>query len=343
MKETALYRKYRPGKFKEVLGQDHIVNILSGAINLGNISHAYLFSGTRGTGKTSVARIFANEIGTTLNDLYEIDAASNRGIDDIRELREAVNIMPFESPYKVYIIDEAHMLTKEAFNALLKTLEEPPSHAIFVLATTEAHKLPDTIISRCQTYDFKKPSQGTLKEHILDIAKREGFKLDSSSAELIAILADGSFRDALGILQKVVGASKGKKIDPKEVEKVTGAPSGEMVGDVIKAIAEKELNKGLKAVGKAVENNIDMSIFLKLILHKVRLILLLRYAKDMEKGIKEDLSKEDFDFLSKLAKEMDINSKVLETLLDAYQQTGYSYITQLPLELALVKIIGQED
>lgn len=343
MKETALYRKYRPAKFKEVLGQDHIVNILSGAINLGNISHAYLFSGTRGTGKTSVARIFANEIGTTLNDLYEIDAASNRGIDDIRELREAVNIMPFESKYKVYIIDEAHMLTKEAFNALLKTLEEPPSHAIFVLATTEVHKLPDTIISRCQTYDFKKPSQAILREHVLDIAKREGFKLDSSSAELIAILADGSFRDALGILQKVVSASKGKKIDSKEVEKVTGAPSGEMVNNVIEAISEGKLNKGLKAVGKAVENNIDMSIFLKLILHKVRLVLLLRYAKDMEKDIKEDLSKEDFDFLSKLAKEMNVNSKVLEILLDAYQQTKYSYISQLPLELALVKLIKQDD
>ena len=145
---TVLYRKYRPSNFKEVLGQDHIVKTLGGAINLGNISHAYLFAGTRGTGKTSIARIFANEIKTTENDLYEIDAASNRGIDDIRELRDSVNVLPFESPYKVYIIDEVHMLTKEAFNALLKTLEEPPKHVIFILATTEIEKLPDTIFSR---------------------------------------------------------------------------------------------------------------------------------------------------------------------------------------------------
>jgi DNA polymerase III subunit gamma/tau len=134
--EIALYRKYRPKSFKDVLGQEHITDALSNAIKLGNISHAYLFTGTRGTGKTSVARIFASEIGTSANDLYEIDAASNRGIDDIRELRESVNSMPFDSTYKVYIIDEVHMLTKEAFNALLKTLEEPPRHVIFILATT---------------------------------------------------------------------------------------------------------------------------------------------------------------------------------------------------------------
>lgn len=145
MSEIALYRKYRPQKFKDVVGQDHVVKVLQGAIDLGNISHAYLFSGSRGTGKTSIARIFAKEIGTTPNDLYEIDAASNRGIDDIREIRDGVSTLPFESKYKVYIIDEVHMLTKEAFNALLKTLEEPPAHAVFILATTELDKLPEWV------------------------------------------------------------------------------------------------------------------------------------------------------------------------------------------------------
>ena len=177
-----LYRKYRPRGFKDVLGQEHIVNALSGALKQDNIAHAYLFSGSRGTGKTSIARILAGEVKTSSNDLHEIDAASNRGIDDIRELREAVTVLPFESKYKVYIIDEVHMLTKEAFNALLKTLEEPPAHVIFMLATTEIEKLPDTIVSRCQTFTFKKPSQKILKVAVTETAKSEGFTLEPSAA-----------------------------------------------------------------------------------------------------------------------------------------------------------------
>ena len=157
MSESVLYRKYRPQSFKEVLGQEHVVEALEGAIRLGRVAHAYLFSGSRGTGKTSVARILAKALGTSETDLYEIDAASNRGIDDIRLLRDGVSAVPFESKRKVYIIDEVHMLTKEAFNALLKTLEEPPPHVIFILATTELEKVPETIISRCQTFSFKRP------------------------------------------------------------------------------------------------------------------------------------------------------------------------------------------
>ena len=339
-----LYRKYRPKGFKDVLGQEHIVDALVGALKQDNIAHAYLFSGSRGTGKTSIARILASEVKCTPNDLHEIDAASNRGIDDIRELREAVSVLPFESPYKVYIIDEVHMLTKEAFNALLKTLEEPPKHVVFVLATTEIEKLPETIISRCQIFTFKKPSQKILKDLVSTIAKKEGFALEPSAADLIAILGDGSFRDAQGILQKIIFSSGDKKVSIKEVEKIAGAPRGTLVNDIVSAIAEGELEKGLQAVNFAVEGNIDMKVFLKMILHKVRSVLLLKYAKDMEEVIKEQFGKEDFEFLKKLSAEAksNINSNTLNELLLAYDATGRSYIPQLPLELALIKILKQD-
>ncbi len=335
-----LYRKYRPQSFNEVLGQNHITATLKKAIKLGNISHAYLFSGTRGTGKTTVARILAQEIKCSVNDLNEIDAASNRGIDAIRELREAVNVLPFESPYKVYIIDEVHMLTKDAFNALLKTLEEPPQHVVFVLATTEVEKIPDTIVSRCQTFVFKKPSQQILTEIILDIAKKEKIKLEKGTEELIALLGDGSFRDTLGILQKVISASADKKISLKEVERITGAPSGELVNQFILALAEKNIGIGLEKIKIALENNIDMQIFVKLILHKIRAILLLRFSQEAEKMFKEEFSEVDFKFLQKLSKKADsgINAGLIDELIDVFAQIKLSYIPQLPLELLLINL-----
>jgi DNA polymerase-3 subunit gamma/tau len=340
-----LYRKYRPKGFKDVLGQEHIVDALKGALKQDNIAHAYLFSGSRGTGKTSIARILAKEVKCSPNDLHEIDAASNRGIDDIRELREAVTVLPFESPYKVYIIDEVHMLTKEAFNALLKTLEEPPKHVIFMLATTEIEKLPDTIVSRCQTFTFKKPSQKILKDAVTRTAEAEGFTLEPSAAELIAMLGDGSFRDAQGILQKILFSSGDKKVSIEEVEKIAGAPRATLVNNIVSAIAQGELEKGLSAVSKAVEGNIDMKVFLKMILHKVRSVMLLKYAKDMEGVIKEQFGVEDFELLKKLSGEQKskINSNTLNELLLAYDATGRSYIPQLPLELALIKILGQDS
>src|SRR3989344_2044513 len=198
------YRKYRPQKFKDVIGQDHVVKVLEGAIKLGNISHAYLFSGSRGKGKTSMARIFSREVGTSPDDLVEMDAASNRGIDDVRGIRESVSTLPFRSKYKVYIIDEVHMLTKDAWNAFLKTLEEPPVHVIFILATTELEKVPETVISRCQSFQFRQPNQATLKDFAQAIAKKEGVSLEKEAAELISLLGDGSFRDTHGILEKVL-------------------------------------------------------------------------------------------------------------------------------------------
>jgi DNA polymerase-3 subunit gamma/tau len=341
MSETALYRKYRPKSFKEVLGQDHIVGVLESSIKLGRISHAYIFSGSRGTGKTSVARIFAKEIGTSPNDITEIDAASNTGVDNIRELTESVNTIPFESKYKVYILDEAHMLSKGAWNALLKTLEEPPVHAIFILATTEFEKIPETVISRCQTFSFKKPTQKVLKDVVTAIAKKEGLSLEPASAELIALLGDGSFRDAQSILQKVMGSSRDKKISLAEVVEVTGAPKGELVNDFIRSINDSNLEFGLSAISSASQSNIDLLLYYKLVLHKMRAILLLRNLKSAEENIKEEMTDTDFTFLKSLAdkKPSKINSDTLLTLLNHYDLLAKAYLPEMVLELILNKLI----
>src|SRR3989344_5923475 len=222
VRHATLYRAYRPATFDEVRGQSQVTDVLEKSIKNKKIAHAYLFAGGRGTGKTSVARILARALGVCEKDLIEIDAASNRGMDDIRLLREGVYSAPFDWPYKFYIIDEAHMLTKEAWNAFLKTLEEPPAHAIFVLATTDRDKVPETIQSRCEIYSFKQPTREILAQIVTDIAKAEGYSLERSAAELMALLAEGSFRDALGILQKVLAVSENKKIEVKEVEDVSG-------------------------------------------------------------------------------------------------------------------------
>jgi DNA polymerase-3 subunit gamma/tau len=343
-----LYRKYRPAKFSDVIGQDHVVKVLEAESVSGNISHAYLFAGTRGTGKTSVARIFAHSIGTSNNDIYEIDAASNTSVDDIRSLNESVFTLPFESKYKVYILDEVHMLSKSASNALLKTLEEPPAHVVFILATTETHKIPETILSRCEVYTFKKPSQEVLKKHVITVSKKEGSSIEDSSAELIALLGDGSFRDTLGILQKILSysvqplkASSGrmtdKKITEEEVRLVTGAPAVELVHSVVESIVNKNLNLGLETVKKAVGQNIDMTVFIKLILHTVRAVMLVRFGT--ENMVKDELSEKEFVFVKELAKgEGQLSSNVLVELLTALEKTSGSYITQLPLELALVNL-----
>ncbi|OGI88906.1 DNA polymerase III, subunit gamma and tau, partial [Candidatus Nomurabacteria bacterium RIFCSPLOWO2_01_FULL_41_21] len=293
MHELALYRKYRPQTFAEVLGQEHIVSVLESSVREHKVSHAYLFVGSRGTGKTSVARIFAKEIGVSANDMYEIDAASNRGIDDIRELRDGVRVLPFDSKYKVYIIDEVHMLSKDAWGALLKTLEEPPKHVIFIMATTEFHKVPETIISRCQVFIFKKGNEKFLKDIVEDVAKKEGFELEKGTSELLAVLADGSFRDALGVLQKVLNFTKGKKVQKGDVEKITGAPKTTLVNNFITAIAHKDLERGLKIVGEASAENLDMKLFLKLIILKFRMAIILRYAPKLEEEMNNDLSEDD--------------------------------------------------
>lgn len=349
MHDLALYRKYRPKNWKEVLGQDHIVDVLASSIETNKVSHAYLFVGSRGTGKTSVARIFAEQIGVSVNDLYEIDAASNRGIEDIKTLRDGVRVLPFDSKYKIYIIDEVHMLSKDAWGALLKTLEEPPKHVIFILATTEFHKVPDTIISRCQVFTFKKPTDAILKKTVLDIAKEEGFELDSGSAELIAILGEGSFRDAEGILQKVLNFSqssgKNKKIKKEDVENITGAPKTGLVNDFISAIATKNLEEGILVVRRASDENLDMKLYLKLIIQKIRIAVILRYAPKLEAEMAKDLSDTDLQFLKTLVRgdrEGILRSQALSTLLEAYKNIDNAFVAELPLELALVKILSKD-
>jgi DNA polymerase III subunit gamma/tau len=341
--EIALYRKYRPQNFKEVKGQDHIVSVLENEAKTGKINHAYLFSGSRGTGKTSVARIFAKTLGVNSEDIYEIDAASNRGIDEIRAIRDAVHTYPYSSKYKVYIVDEVHMLTKEAWNAFLKTLEEPPEHCIFIMATTEQHKLPDTVISRCECFAFKKPTHQTLVESILKIAKEEKYEIEKKSASLIATLADGSFRDAFSILQKAMHSSNDKKLSHAEIENVLGAPKESLVLEVLEGISEQNTEKGIKAVRKASEENADMQVFLKMILRSLRFVLLLRFAPDMKDLIVDETGEEEFEKLSALAKTAkNINSKTLLLFLESYSRQTYASISELPIEIAIIDSINEK-
>ncbi len=322
MSET-LYRKYRPKKFDDVIGQDNIVSTLKNALKNDTIAHSYIFAGSRGTGKTTIARIFADALGVSSNDLYEIDAASNRNIDDIREIRDAVSTLPFDSKFKIYILDEVHMLTKDAWNALLKTLEEPPSHVIFIMATTEIEKIPDTILSRSELHVFKKPTEAVLKEVIKNTAKKEGFAIEDEAAEVLALIADGSFRDAHGALQKIISSSDGKKVTLADVEKISGAPKLSLVQDLLEALGNNDAVKAVGVVGKLREDNRDIKAFMKLLLEKVRVILLARV--NGEKGGEDHKQ---------------ITSKTLLSLLEAYERVSRSSFPDVALEATLLDLLS---
>jgi DNA polymerase-3 subunit gamma/tau len=338
----ALYRKYRPKSFEEMRGQEEIVSVLRAAVKKDEVAHAYLFGGSRGTGKTSMARLLAAAVGTNDEDIYEMDAASNRGIDEIRELREGVATLPFSSRYKFYIIDEAHALTRDAWGALLKTLEEPPAHVIFILATTEIDRVPDTIISRCQVFQFKKPSHEVLKKLVSDVAKKEGATLEPAGAELVALMGEGSFRDTLSILQKVLTVSSDKRLTEVEVGKVVGAPPVTLVNDFLLALAEKNIDQALKAFHASTAKGAEPQVFLLLVLAKVRGVLLLRYAPKLESELMEQFGKDDLKTLKNLAGTAGaaINSGLLAELLTAYIETNRAVHQELPLELALYRLFG---
>jgi DNA polymerase-3 subunit gamma/tau len=339
VKHSTLYRTYRPHSFAEVRGQPQVVAPLQAALkHPEKMAHAFLFAGGRGTGKTSVARILAHDLGVSERDVYEIDAASNRGIDEIRALRESVYAMPFDSPYKFYIIDEAHMLTTPAWNALLKTLEEPPAHAMFVLATTERDKVPDTIQSRCEVYAFKQPSREILADIINDVAKSEGFSLERAGAELVALLAEGSFRDALSILQKVLSSAEGKKVSVADIEKISGAPKGELVRQLLSALAAGDANAGLRAVRDAIADTIDARILTRLLIHRMRIVLLMRNAPDLAEQLAQELTEADRTLAKQLSTEPRVNSDMLRTILEAHSQMAYATVPHLPLELAIIDI-----
>jgi DNA polymerase-3 subunit gamma/tau len=338
MSET-LYRKYRPKKFDEVIGQEQVVSVLKNALKNDTVAHAYIFAGSRGIGKTSIARIFAEALGVSQNDLYEIDAASNRGIDDIRAIKDAVSTLPFDSRYKVYIVDEAHMLTKEAWNALLKTLEEPPSHVLFILATTEIEKIPDTILSRCEMHVFKKPDQATLKEMIKHTAKKEGLSIEDEAIEVLALIADGSFRDAHGALQKIISSSEGKKVTLADVEQISGAPKVGLVHDLIDALSEKDAPKAIGVVVTLRKENRDVKAFMKLLLEKVRAVLFVRLGGEFAKGVEDTASKDHFVFLKSHAEKKSITSETLLALLDAYERASRSSFPDTALEASLLQLL----
>ncbi|MES2225192.1 MAG: DNA polymerase III subunit gamma/tau [Patescibacteria group bacterium] len=342
MAHQSLYRTYRPATFADVAGQEQVTGPLREQIASKTVGHAYLFAGSRGLGKTSVARIFARELGASSKDLYEIDAASNNTVDDIRALTENVYTLPFESPYKVYILDEAHMLSKSAWNAFLKTLEEPPAHAIFILATTELEKVPETVQSRCQVFTFKKPSREGLSKLVASVAKKEGYSIEPAAADLITLLAEGSYRDALSILEKVCASSPDKKITLAETEQATEAPRHALVESFVQALSEGSQENALVVLHTVGSEDVDAVLYLSLVLEYLRTVLLTRHASELRKELEKEVGPEEYGAIRALAeaKESKITHQTLKVFLDASSRIRFSPVPMLPLELAVYELFG---
>ena len=303
MSYVALYRKFRPAEFSEVKGQEHIVTTLQNQIKANRIGHAYLFCGTRGTGKTSIAKIFAKAVncespvdgspcgecatcksiaaGTSMN-VIEIDAASNNGVDNIREIRENVAYSPTEGKYKVYIIDEVHMLSIGAFNALLKTLEEPPEYVIFILATTEAHKIPITILSRCQRYDFKRITAETICARLSELMDKESVEVEEKALRYIAKAADGSMRDALRLLDQCIAFYLGKKLTYDNVLEVLGALDTDVYSSLLRKIIKKDIPAVMGDVESIVMQGRELSQFVTEFIQYLRNLLFVQSADHLE-------------------------------------------------------------
>ena len=337
MSETStLYRKYRPHSFDEIIGQDQVITALKNSLKNNSISHSYLFSGGRGTGKTSIARIFATELGTAAEDIYEIDAASNRGINEIRELRDGVSTRPFSSDYKFYIIDEAHMLTKEAFNALLKTLEEPPSHVVFILATTEKHKILDTIISRCQVFDFNRPGTADLEKLINHVAKQESREIDADSVKAIAKMGDGSYRDTLSQLQTVFAHFDGN-ITFDEYQRIFGGSPVEAIRNMLTALAGKDQQQALESYHVCIERNAKPQEIITALLGELRTALLIQSSPVFKTHFAEALSEDEISWYQQLT----VNTALLKKLLDVSSSMQQSSQKQASLELGLLEICNE--
>ncbi len=362
MTEQALYRKWRPRTFEEVVGQEHVINTLRNALSSGRIHHAYLFAGPRGTGKTTTARLLAKAVNCLapeterpcnkcsicqavnegrLLDLIEIDAASNTGVDDVRELRERVGFRPNEARYKVYVIDEVHMLSTSAFNALLKTLEEPPPHAIFVLATTEAHKIPPTVISRCQRFNFRRLSLDAVVARLERIVEQEKIQAEREALVAIARQATGSMRDAESLLDQLASYTAGS-LTAAEVRAVLGIGSSEAIFQVADALIRGDAAQGLSVINTAVEEGVDPRQFACQIVDHLRALILVQLRSGVIPPYVED------EMLPRLEEQAAASSphtlvRALKLFNRAATDAKGSWQPQLPLEMAFVEALLPPD
>lgn len=354
MAYQALYRKYRPTNFDEVVGQTHIIQTLKNAIVQNRIAHAYLFCGPRGTGKTSIAKIFAKTLNCTNSqdapcgvcenckmaangshpDIIEIDAASNNGVDEVRNLIDKVKYAPMQGKFKIYIIDEVHMMTSGAFNALLKTIEEPPAHVIFIFATTEPNKVLPTIISRCQRFDFNKVSMHDIKYRLSVVCKNEGIEIDENGLTLIAQLADGGMRDALSILDQCV-AYCSSHIDVNDIRKIYGVVTSEDIGKLFYSVYKKDVDSFVKDIQKYSDMGMDIKRLTADFIHMLKDSLILDYSENST--LVSDMNK---DMIRKYFKLAPINFRIkcMEELMDTYNKYTYASNALDYLEASLLKI-----
>ena len=359
MSYTALYRKWRPTSFEEVRGQDHIVKTLKNQINSGRIGHAYLFCGTRGTGKTSIAKIFARAVncehpvdgspcgecsmcrqiaeGASLN-VVEIDAASNNGVENIRDIRERVQYPPTDGRYRVYIIDEVHMLSIGAFNALLKTLEEPPSYVIFILATTEVHKIPITILSRCQRYDFKRISIDTIAGRLAELTQAEQIDVDDRALRYVARAADGSMRDALSLLDQCVAFHFGEKLTYDNVLEVLGAVDNRVFSKLFQAVLASDTKACIREIEEMIIQGRDLSQLVNDFVWYMRNLLIAKTTD--EPGDMLDMSEENLAVLKEEAAGVDTETlmRYIRIFSELSGQLRYASQKRILVEIAFIKL-----